>query len=408
METGDSSESPSQTKTKAAKKPEASSLKQSELFVFVFDVVVCLFSFVCDCLVIESPALRTRTLPDSTMLACNTRNFSGNSRIPPGKCLYTTVRERVENSLDSAESISELPVVEVTVEEIVKNKFNSMSGLIDRERVDEALYDDYETEKAREKFSSESPPITLTLLPNEYCSITWTVSLLLVHKHLAKEARDQEIQEKNVALGKKVKETSAVKAMKGRGEASFYRVTYKDNGRGMPHDDIPNMLGWGMLILFSLLCSCIAFFCFSWSLTLCSVFLGQNMALKQTRGRISELACFIGLLLLQLLTVESLTISVQALIWSKMSTGLPMEVKSAMQSQAYLSFCRLDTDIHSFMIMRLEFLKKLVLADAKLLMGILNTYRNTPHIHLHEKQENQDCWHGAEIQVVIEGNWTTY
>lgn len=35
-------------------------------------------------------------------------------------------------------------------EEIGKSKFNSMIGLVDRERVDEALYDDYETDKARE------------------------------------------------------------------------------------------------------------------------------------------------------------------------------------------------------------------------------------------------------------------
>lgn len=33
----------------------------------------------------------------------------------PGKSLYTTVRELVENALDSAESISELPVVEITM-----------------------------------------------------------------------------------------------------------------------------------------------------------------------------------------------------------------------------------------------------------------------------------------------------
>ncbi|KAL9272640.1 DNA topoisomerase 6 subunit B-like protein [Drosera capensis] len=273
METGGSSEIPSQTKkgktkTKTLKKPEASSLKQ------------------------KSPA----------EFFAENKNIAGFDN--QGKCLYTTVRELVENSLDSAESISELPVVEVTIEEIVKSKFNSMIGLIHRERVDKALYDDYETEKAREK-------------------------------RLAKAARDQEIQEKNVALGKKVKEPSAVKAMKGRGEASFYRVTCKDNGRGMPHDDIPNMLG--------------------------RVLSGTKYGLKQTRGKFG-----LG--------------AKMALIWSKMSTGLPIEIKSAMQGQAYLSFCRLDIDIH----------------------------RNTPHIHLHEKQENKDRWHGAEIQVVIEGNWTTY
>ncbi|MBA0874422.1 hypothetical protein Goshw_016497 [Gossypium schwendimanii] len=191
----------------------------------------------------------------------------------PGKCLYTTVRELVENALDSAEAISELPVIEITIEEIVKSKFNSMIGLVDRERVDEALYDDYETTKAREK-------------------------------RLAKEARAQEIQAKNAALGKKVKEHAVSKSSKGRGEASFYRVTCRDNGRGMPHDDIPNMFG----------------------------------------------------------------------------RGLPIEISSSMRGQNYLSFCRLDIDIH----------------------------RNIPHIHLHEKRDNKDKWHGAEIQVVIEGNWTTY
>ncbi|XP_021772006.1 DNA topoisomerase 6 subunit B-like [Chenopodium quinoa] len=221
----------------------------------------------------------------------------------PGKSLYTTVRELVENALDSSESISELPVVEVTIEEIGKSKFNSMIGLIDRERVDQELYDDYETAKAREK-------------------------------RLAKEARDLEIHAKNAALGKKVKETAA-KASKGRGEASFFRVICKDNGKGMPHDDIPNMFG--------------------------RVLSGTKYGLKQTRGKFG-----LG--------------AKMALIWSKMSTGLPIEISSAMKGHNYVSFCRLDIDIH----------------------------RNIPHIHIHEKRENKDRWHGAEIQVVIEGNWTTY
>ncbi|KAL6956401.1 DNA topoisomerase 6 subunit B [Sarracenia purpurea var. burkii] len=71
-----------------------------------------------------------------------------------------------------------------------------MIGLVDRQRIDEALYDDFETAKAREK-------------------------------RLAKEARNQEIQAKNAALGKKVKEPAAPKIIRGRGEASFYRVTCK-------------------------------------------------------------------------------------------------------------------------------------------------------------------------------------
>lgn len=98
-----------------------------------------------------------------------------------------------------------------------------------------------------------------------------TVKLLNTQKRLAKEARFQETQAKNAALGKKVKDTPAARG-KGRGEASFFRVTCKvlsimtnlydenlsqylvnnlnvlyvqDNGRGMPHEDIPNMFGRG-------------------------------------------------------------------------------------------------------------------------------------------------------------------
>ncbi|XP_064988870.1 DNA topoisomerase 6 subunit B-like isoform X2 [Musa acuminata AAA Group] len=222
----------------------------------------------------------------------------------PGKSLYTTVRELVENALDSAESISQLPDIELIIEEITKNKFNTMIGLVDRQRVDEELYDDFETTKAREK-------------------------------RLAKEARMQEIQAKNVALGKKLKEPPAIKGGKGRGEASFFKVTCKDNGRGMPHDEIPNMFG--------------------------RVLSGTKYGLKQTRGKFG-----LG--------------AKMALIWSKMSTGLPIEILSATRGQNYASFCRLDIDIH----------------------------QNIPHVHLHEKRENKDKWHGAEIQIIIEGNWTTY
>ncbi|CAD6225524.1 unnamed protein product [Miscanthus lutarioriparius] len=221
----------------------------------------------------------------------------------PGKSLYTTMRELVENALDSAESISELPDIEITVEEITRTKFNTMIGLEDRQRFDEALYDDFESEKDREK-------------------------------RLAKEARFQETQAKNAALGKKVKEAPSVRG-KGRGEAALFKVTCKDNGRGMPHDDIPNMLG--------------------------RVLSGTKYGLRQTRGKFG-----LG--------------AKMALIWSKMSTGLPIEIKSSMKDQNYTSFCRLDIDIH----------------------------KNIPHVHLHEKRENKTHWHGAEIEVIIEGNWTTH
>ena len=37
--------------------------------------------------------------------------------LQPGKCLYTTVRELVENSLDAAESIGALPEIEISMYE---------------------------------------------------------------------------------------------------------------------------------------------------------------------------------------------------------------------------------------------------------------------------------------------------
>ncbi|XP_038700235.1 DNA topoisomerase 6 subunit B-like isoform X2 [Tripterygium wilfordii] len=92
-----------------------------------------------------------------------------------------------------------------------------------------------------------------------------------------------------------------------------------------------------------------------------AVLSGTKYGLKQTRGKFG-----LG--------------AKMALIWSKMSTGLPIEISSAMEGQNYISFCRLDIDIH----------------------------RNIPNVHIHEKRDNKDRWHGAEIQVVIEGNWTTY
>ncbi|XP_031494160.1 DNA topoisomerase 6 subunit B isoform X2 [Nymphaea colorata] len=132
-----------------------------------------------------------------------------------------------------------------------------------------------------------------------------------------------------------MKEASALKITKGRGEASFFRVTCKDNGKGMPHQDIPNMFG--------------------------RVLSGTKYGLRQTRGKFG-----LG--------------AKMALIWSKMSTGLPIEIRSSLKGQNYVSFCRLDIDIH----------------------------RNVPHVHAHEKLDNREKWHGAEIQVIIEGNWTTY
>lgn len=75
----------------------------------------------------------------------------------------------------------------------------------------------------------------------------------------------------------------------------------------------------------------------------------------------------------------SYPLAVQALIWSKMSTGLPLEVSTA-QKGGQITYCKLDIDI----------------------------YKNEPNVIVHERRPNPDRWHGAEVSVVIEGNWSTY
>lgn len=121
---------------------------------------------------------------------------------------------------------------------------------------------------------------------------------------------------------------------------SYYRVTCEDNGCGMAHDRIPDMLG--------------------------RVLSSSKYGVRQTRGKFG-----LG--------------SKMALIWSKKSTGLPIEVRSAHSTEAsrapsYVSRCILDIDI----------------------------YRNEPAVKLHEKMANSQQWRGTRIDVVVEGNWSTY
>ena len=233
--------------------------------------------------------------------------------LQPGKCLYTTIRELVENSLDAAESISKLPEIEISVEEISQARLNTMRGVANVARVDEELYNDYETESARAK-------------------------------RLAKEAKELEKLEKaetkknglngNAALDAKRKEITSRDRHKSS-EKVFYCIRVRDNGGGMSHADIPDMLG--------------------------RVLSGTKYGVKQTRGKFG-----LG--------------AKMALIWSKMSTGLPIEVTSAMVGSSTRSYYKLDLDIQ----------------------------KNQPNVHMSKVMDNSDRWHGSELTVVIAGNWQYY
>ena len=78
-------------------------------------------------------------------------------------------------------------------------------------------------------------------------------------------------------------------------------LTVQDNGMGMAHKDIPNLLG--------------------------RVLSGTKYGVQQTRGKFG-----LG--------------AKMALIWSKMSTGLPIEVRSSTSRHGSISYYKLDIDIH--------------------------------------------------------------
>ena len=120
-----------------------------------------------------------------------------------------------------------------------------------------------------------------------------------------------------------------------QGRREYFRVTVRDNGAGMAHDDIPVMLG--------------------------RVLSGTKYGVKQTRGKFG-----LG--------------AKMALIWSKMSTGMPFEIRSARSTSGRVSRYRLDIDIH----------------------------RNEPNVLSSSLDPNDASWRGSEVAVVIEGSWAKH
>eukprot|EP00741_Cyanophora_paradoxa_P019533 tig00021127_g18855.t1 len=231
----------------------------------------------------------------------------------PGKSLYTTLRELIENGLDAAEAVPTLPEISVKIEEMSLGDYHRLIGLEKRERVDLELFQEAGPKKKAAAGKGKAKG----------------------------KAEEGALGEADGAGGlAAAAEAEAAKGGEGKGpkgpkERTFYRVTVKDNGIGMAHHDIPEMLG--------------------------RVLSGTKYGLKQTRGKFG-----LG--------------SKMALLWSKMSTNLPFEIRSVRKAGEPVSYCKLDIDIR----------------------------RNQPNILAHEKLPNSDKWRGTEISIVVEGNWTTY
>ena len=219
----------------------------------------------------------------------------------PGKSLYTSIRELVENrsvhekywnrfkhliskllcSLDAAESIGVLPDIRIDLREVPSNEYRKMHGM------DIATVDD--------------PP----------------------------DKGEGDDKGKAASKGK-----SGPKKISAKSQ-SYYDLCVTDNGSGMKHDEIPKMFG--------------------------TVLSGTKYGVRQERGKFG-----LG--------------SKMVLLWSKMSTGMPMLIRSSQGTSKPVSEVELDLDVFS----------------------------NSPNIHRHEKVENKDRWRGSQIKVTIGGEFSKY
>ena len=231
------------------------------------------------------------------------KNIAGFDNV--GKSLYTTVRELVENSLDACESILELPDIEVTLEELDKAALNKLIGVVTHSRLDASLYTDEKKDKKEKMKAAKSSAKT-----------------------------GEGVSAAEGATGG-AGSASAAKEKPAKGESLYYRVTVRDNGCGMKHENIPDMLG--------------------------RVLSGSKYGVRQTRGKFG-----LG--------------AKMALIWSKQSTGMPVEVRSATAASGQLSVCCLDIDIQ----------------------------KNEPRVRMLEKVANTDAFRGTEISLVVGGSWSAY
>jgi DNA topoisomerase-6 subunit B len=174
-----------------------------------------------------------------------------------GKALYTSIRELVENSLDACESIGELPSIKVEIQELCQQEFNKLRGI-----------------------SSSTKDVELFQSKNKKDDV-------------------------NPAGVSKDNGDSAKKPRRKASQESYFIIKVRDNGCGMRHESIPDLLG--------------------------RVLSGSKYGVRQTRGKFG-----LG--------------AKMALIWSKKSTGVPIRITTAHRPKggappSQMSVCVLDIDI---------------------------------------------------------------
>ena len=183
-----------------------------------------------------------------------------------GKSLYTSIRELIENALDACESINELPSISLSIEEFTQAEFNVLHGV---------------------NGSGSGVGVDTELFQKKTS-----------RKSTGGKADAKEDPKSDKKAPKKVSNKAS--------QEGYFRIKVRDNGCGMRHDDIPNLLG--------------------------RVLSSSKYGVRQTRGKFG-----LG--------------AKMALIWSKKSTGVPIRVTSAHRlsndvNASKVSHCVLDIDIY--------------------------------------------------------------
>ncbi|KDD76149.1 hypothetical protein H632_c336p0, partial [Helicosporidium sp. ATCC 50920] len=157
----------------------------------------------------------------------------------PGKCLYTTIRELVENALDSAESICVLPDISITIEEVSQAELNTLRGIANVDRIDEALYLGHADSlgDVRKKGKSAKGAAAKVAAEPEALDEAGVPGGDVASAPTSPAPGASKLPPKPPLKGARAA---------GRGgapERSYYRITVRDSGAGMAHEDIPEMLG---------------------------------------------------------------------------------------------------------------------------------------------------------------------
>jgi DNA topoisomerase VI B subunit len=270
----------------------------------------------------------------------------------PGKALYTTVREFVENSLDACESAGRLPSITLRVQEMNAATLNLRRGVDSgKRRKDQTLYadeiDDDFDELANDDNEEEASDGALE--PSQAASSAGR-----------KRPRDSE---------------------KKKGPLMYYRISCRDNGCGIAHDRIPDSLG--------------------------RVLAGSKYGVRQTRGKFG-----LGAKMALIWAKKSTGMPIEVTTahgppWQQQRKNESVASSSSSASSASSNFSASQTLSVSQPSNTPRHLESVPAKISRCILDI-DIHKNEPNIIKHEQSDNEDQWVGTEISVTISGAWSTY